>query len=123
MNASKPQTVSEYIENAPPQIQEKARQLREIIKKTAPKAEEKLSYGMPYYSYHGRLIYFGLFKHHIGLYVMNEAREALSNELKPYHVSKATLHFSIDKPLPVGLIKKIVKAQVIANELKQNNQK
>lgn len=112
----KPQTVDEYIASAPQQAQTKAAQMRALILKAAPKAQEKLSYGMPYYSYNGRLIYWGAYKSHIGLYVMSGAREALAKEIKPYWISKATLHFPLDKPLPAALIAKIVKIQALANE-------
>ncbi len=112
------QTVDEYIEMAPAESQAMARQVRQLIKEAAPKAEEKISYQMPYYGYNGRLIYFGAYKNYIGLYVMSGAREALKEELEPYITSKATLHFPLDKPLPASLIKKIIKAQVAANTSK-----
>jgi uncharacterized protein YdhG (YjbR/CyaY superfamily) len=110
--------VGEYIASMPTQTQPMLQQVRQIIKENAPEAEEKISYGMPYYGYHGRLIYFGGFKTHVGLYVMSNAREALAKEIKPYQISLATLHFPLDQPLPAELIKKIVTAQVKANELK-----
>jgi uncharacterized protein YdhG (YjbR/CyaY superfamily) len=108
-------TVDDYIADAPEDAQEKGRELRKIIKQSAPHAEERLSYGMPYYGYFGRLVYFGLFKDHVGLYVMSEAREALKDQIKPYHVGKATLHFALDKPLPAALIHKLITTQAKAN--------
>lgn len=108
--------VDDYIAKAPPQTQAMLRELRKTIKTAAPLAEEKISYQMPYYDYRGRLVYFGGYKNHVGLYVMSDARQALGDELKDYQTSKATLHFPIDQPLPVSLINKIIKIQVAANE-------
>jgi len=108
--------VDDYIAKAPTQTQRMLREVRTIIKETAPEAEEKISYQMPYYSYQGRLIYFGGYKNHVGMYIMSDAREALKSELKEYQTSKATLHFPVGQPLPVSLIKKIIKIQMAANE-------
>lgn len=111
-----PATVDEYIVNAPEAAQAHAKEIRAIIKQSAPQALEKLSYGMPYYSLKGRLIYWGAYKDYIGLYVMGDAREALTKEIEPYRKAKATLHFPLNKPLPTQLIKDIVKVQAEANE-------
>ena len=96
-----------------------ARQVRKIIRENAPLAEEVMSYQMPYYRYKGRLIYFAAYKTYIGLYLMPEAREALREELDPYHTSKATYKFPVGQLLPVTLIKKVIEIQVMANEGKQ----
>ncbi len=109
-------TVDEYIAKASDEARPMLEQIRGIIKKAAPEATEKISYAMPYYGYHGRLIYFAGFKHHVGVYAMSDAMEACKDEVKPYRVAKATLHFKIDEPLPAALITKLVKAQMAANE-------
>ncbi len=111
----KPQTVDEYIEQVPSQTRAMAKQLRAIILAAAPNATEKIGYRMPYYSYHGRLIYFGAYETYIGLYVMS-ARDTLKDEIKPYKAAKATLHFPVSDPLPAALVEKIVKTQVALNE-------
>ena len=64
-----PKDVDAYISTAPKESQTKLNQLRSIIKKSAPQALEKISYGMPYYTYKGRLAYFSAWKTHIGLYI------------------------------------------------------
>ncbi len=61
--------VDEYIAQAPKEVQGKLQELRTVIKDAAPNAEERISYGMPYYEYKGRLVYFQLWKKHIGFYV------------------------------------------------------
>ncbi len=108
-------TVDEYIAAAPPASQAHAKKIRMLIKAAAPQAQEKISYGMPYYGYNGRLIYWGAYATHIGLYVMSPARDALAKQIEPYRKAKATLHFALDEPLPEKLITDIVKVQAAAN--------
>ena len=67
--------VDAYIAAAPKVAQPRLGQLRKLIKDTAPKATERLSYGMPHYEYKGRLIYFSAFKNHIGVYPVGEAAQ------------------------------------------------
>ena len=113
------QAVDEYIAAAPAAVRPMLRQLRQAIKSAAPKAEEKLSYQMPFYAYHGRLIYFAAHRTHVGMYPIIGPEKALfAGELKPYLAEKATLHFPIGKPLPVALIKKVVKERAKQNEAK-----
>jgi uncharacterized protein YdhG (YjbR/CyaY superfamily) len=114
----KPKTVNEYIFLAPKETQSKLKELRRLIKQAAPKAEEKLSYGMPYYGYKGRLAYFAHAKKHIGLYVMPPTIQEHKKELKGYVTSKATIQLPLDKKLPSALITKLIKLGVIRNELK-----
>lgn len=103
-----PKTVDEYLAGAPKPAQEKLRQLRQIIHELAPEAEEILSYGMPYYRLNGRFLYLGYFKDHVSLFAMPSAVKKFADEIEPYHRSKATIGFPLDKPLPVALIKKII---------------
>lgn len=117
----KPQNVEEYITNAPKEIQERLNQLRDIIKSSAPEVEEKLSYGMPYYGYKGRLAYFAYTKNHIGLYLMPPIVEEHQDELKEYETAKATIRFPLDKKLPIPLIKKLVKIGIKNNEEKKSD--
>ena len=112
--------VDTYIAKAPKEVQDKLKELREIILKTVPDAQERISYGMPYYDYKGRLAYFAAFKKHIGLYVPPPIIEEYKNELKDYKTATATVHFPIDKPLPITLIKKLIKARMIKNESKES---
>ena len=114
----KPKTVDAYIASAPKEVQAKLRELRATIRKTAPKAEEKISYGMPYYGYKGRLAYFAYAKHHVGLYVMPPVVQDHKKELKDYETARATVRFPLNKKLPVALIKKLVKAGIKNNEAK-----
>lgn len=110
--------VNAYIASAPKEIQGKLKELQEVIRKTAPTALERISYGMPYYDYNGRLVYFAFTKSHIGLYIPPPIIEQFKSKLKRYHTAKATIRFPIDKPLPIALIKKLVKAKMKNNEMK-----
>lgn len=105
-----------YIEKAPPDARRMLRQFREAIRAAAPKADEKISYGVPYYGYHGRLIYFAAFRKHVSLFVMSDARKRYAKEIEKYQASQATLQFPIGTRVPVALVKKLVKAQARANE-------
>ena len=113
-----PKSVDTYIEAAPRESRPKLEQLRKIIKATAPKAVERISYGMPYYHYKGRLAYFALAKAHIGLYIPTPVVAEHKEELKDYGTSKATVRFPLDKKLPIKLIQKLIKARVKKNEEK-----
>ena len=110
--------VDDYIAKSPLATQAMLKQLRKIIQESAPQSEEKISYQMPYYGYRGRLIYFAGQKDYVGLYVMSPAMQILHRQLKEYQTSTSTLKFPVGKPLPVTLIKKIIKAQVAANDKK-----
>ena len=110
--------VDAYIKAAPKEVRGKLKELRAIIKSVAPKADERISYGMPYYGYKGRLTYFRLSKSHIGLYVPPPVIAEHKEELKDYGTSTATVRFPLDKKLPVALIKKLIKARIKKNEIK-----
>jgi uncharacterized protein YdhG (YjbR/CyaY superfamily) len=92
------------------------RQLRQVIKAAAPKAEERISYGMPSYDYHGRLVYFAAFKNHVGLYAVGKSQDRYAKELSAYLSGASTARFPIGEPLPVELIRKVVQARVKENE-------
>jgi uncharacterized protein YdhG (YjbR/CyaY superfamily) len=108
--------VDEYIAQAPKEVQEKLKELRAVIRTTAPGAEERISYGMPYYYYKGRLVYFQLWKEHIGLYVPTPVVEEHKSELKGFETTNATVRFPLDEKLPLALIEKLVKARVRKND-------
>ena len=112
----KPKDVPAYIAAAPKEVRVKLRELRAVIRKAAPAAEEKISYGIPYYGYKGRLVYFSVWKNHIGIYIPTPVVKEHALELKGYETTNATIRFPLDKKLPVALIKKLVKAQMKKNE-------
>jgi uncharacterized protein YdhG (YjbR/CyaY superfamily) len=114
--------VDEYIALAPKEVQDKLKEFRATIKTAAPSAQERISYGMPYYYYKGRLVYFGISKKHIGLYIPTPVLEEHKSELKGYGTTKATVRFPLDKKLPVMLIKKL-KVRVKKNDETEKKRK
>ncbi len=111
----KPENVDAYIASFPPDIQVLLKQMRAAIKETAPQAEEIISYGIPAFRYKGMLVWFAAHTNHIGLYPRGSGIEEFAEQLKGYKVSKGTIQFPLDKPLPVDLISKIVEFRIEEN--------
>jgi uncharacterized protein YdhG (YjbR/CyaY superfamily) len=105
----------EYIAFFEPAIQVRLQQLRQTIIKAAPKAEEVISYQMPAYKFNGMLVYFAGYKNHIGFYATPTGHAAFKKELSVYKEGKGSVQFPHDKPLPLGLVSKIVKFRVKQN--------
>ena len=105
----------EYISFHPENVRVQLEKLRQTIRKAAPKAEEVISYQMPAYKLQGMLVYFAAYKNHIGFYPTGSGIFAFKKELSIYECSKGTVRFPLDKPLPLGLIGKIVKFRVKEN--------
>ena len=104
--------VDDYISRFPPEIAKRLEQVRNVIRKSAPNAEELISYGMPYYKLNGRLIYFAGYKNHIGIYPMASGIAAVKDELDGYTFAKGSIQFPHSKPLPVALLKKILAVRI-----------
>lgn len=115
--------IDSYITEQTVDVIERLEQIRQAIKTTAPKAEEVISYGMPAFKYHGMLVYFAAFKNHIGFYALPSGNEAFQKELSAYKQGKGSIQFPLDKPLPLSLIKKIVKDRVKENLEKEEIKK
>lgn len=105
-------TIDEYINSCPVESQDRLKELRELIKKNAPEAVEKISWSMPTFYQKGNLIHFFQHKHHIGLYLGAEAIEHFRDKLAGYKTSKGAIQLPSGKPLPKGLIEEIVKYNV-----------
>lgn len=101
-------TVAGYISAQPKPIQPMLRQLRGLILRVAPKAEEKISYSMPFYNYYGRLAYFAGFKDHVSLFAMPPIAAKYKDKLNV--TGKATIRFEIGQKLPVKIILELLKA-------------
>ena len=112
-----PKTIDEYIAGFPAAVQSRLQALRETIGKAAPKATEAISYQIPTFKLDGRyLIYFAGWKAHIAVYPIPAGDEAFAKEIEPYRAAKGSLHFPHDKPLPLALVRKVVKAALKARE-------
>ena len=111
-------SVDEYIATADPKAKKALRDIRKTIKAAAPKAKEVISYQIPGYMYHGMLVYFAAWKKHISFYPAPWRAESLKKEMSAYEGSKGTIKFPLDKPMPLVLIKKMVKYRLKENETK-----
>ena len=110
-------TITAYIASYPKDVQVNLKKLRAIIKKLAPSATESISYGMPAFNLNGRLVYFAAYEKHIGFYPTSSGINAFKKEISKYKWSKGTVQFPIGKPLPWGLISKIVKFRIKENKI------
>jgi len=123
MQASKDQfkTMDKYIARFPKNVRDVLEELRRVIKESAPEAEETISYSMPAFKLNGKvLVFFAAWKDHVGFYPRGpSAIEAFKEELSPYKQAKGTIQFPLDKPIPLELVKKIVKFRVKQNEPKK----
>ncbi|MEY2195029.1 iron chaperone [Neobacillus sp. BF23-41] len=108
-------SIDEYIQQFPPDVQEKLNTLRKVIKESAPDAEEKISYQMPTFALRGNLVHFAAYKNHIGFYPTSSGIAAFKDELSQYKGAKGSVQFPIEKPLPYILISEIVKFRVAEN--------
>jgi uncharacterized protein YdhG (YjbR/CyaY superfamily) len=117
MSSSSPvKTVDDYIASQPsPEVREALERLRHIIVKTAPEALEVISYGMPGYKLHGMLVYFAAFKNHCSFFPGSRMVSTMKTELKGYKTAKGTIQFTVEKQLPVALVKKIIKSRMKDN--------
>ena len=104
--------IDSYIKAQPESIHEQLEQIRQIIRSAAPKAKEVISYGMPAFKMNKVIVYFAGYKNHIGFYPTGTGIKAFEQELGAFKYSKGAIQFPLDKKLPVGLIKRIVKFKV-----------
>jgi uncharacterized protein YdhG (YjbR/CyaY superfamily) len=116
-------TIDEYINSFPDEVRNQLQALRQAIKEEAPEAEEAISYQMPTFTLHGNLVHFAAYKNHIGFYPTPSGVEAFIAELSPYKTGKGTLQFPLDQPLPLPLIRKVVKLRVKENLEKKAKKK
>ena len=112
------ETIDEYITAQPLEKRASLEKIRSIIQKAAPKATEVISYGMPAFKQDGILVYFAAFKNHYGLFPTASPIVIFKKELLPYKTSKGAIQFPADKPLPIKLIKAIVKLRITQNKEK-----
>ena len=102
-------TISEYIATFPKEIQLILEKIRKLIKETAPKAEEAISYQIPTFKLNKKnLVHFAAFKNHIGIYPTPTGMEAFKEKLSVYESGKGSVKIPLNKPIPYDLIKEIV---------------
>jgi uncharacterized protein YdhG (YjbR/CyaY superfamily) len=115
-----PRTVDEYLARVPEPANGTLMKIRATIRSAVPaEAIETLSYGIPAFKYNGTLVWYAAFATHCSLFPTAAVIEKFRSDLKGYPLSKGTIQFPIDKPLPAALVKKIVKARVAQVESKK----
>ncbi len=116
-------SIDEYIGTLPEHTQKLMEEIRAAIKSVAPKAEEKISYQMAAFKLDGHYIaHFAAWKKHIGMYPIPAGDAGFQKEILPYKGDKSSLQFPLDKPMPLKLIKKMIKFR-IAENLKNEQEK
>ncbi|MEZ4996012.1 MAG: DUF1801 domain-containing protein [Bacteroidales bacterium] len=105
--------IDEYISLQAPELQPILQKVRETIRDAAPGSEEYISYAMPSFKYNDKiLVYFAAQKNHLGFYATPAANIKFSEELKVYKSSKGAVQFPYNRPIPYGLIRKMVQYKV-----------
>lgn len=120
MRNYKAENVDEYIKNAPKEQQDKLKEIRAVVKSAVPEAEESISWGVPFYKYHGLLAGFSAGKNHVlfglAFALDNDFRKKL--EEKGYGTGIKTVQIKYDQKVPEAEIKELLKARARANEIK-----
>ncbi len=124
MQSNRPESVDAYIESFPDEAQKAMIEVRATIRAAAPDAEEMIAYQMPAYKYKGKpLVYFGAFKNHIGFYATPTGHEAFKDALSKYKQGKGSVQFPLHEPMPLQLIKDIVKFRLAENATSKKNER
>jgi uncharacterized protein YdhG (YjbR/CyaY superfamily) len=111
--------IDEYVAQAPAATRPILQKIRAIVRDEAPKAEERISYRIPAFFDGGAVIYFALFKHHIGMFPPVKGDAALEKALAKYRGEKGNLRFPLDAPIPYPLIRRVVRARLKALRAKR----
>lgn len=108
--------IDSYINACAEDIQPLLKQMRKTISQAAPEAMESIKYAMPTFELDGNLVHFAACKNHIGFYPTPSAIVAFQKELVDFDQSKGSIHFPLDKQLPLELVDKIVRFRVRENQ-------
>lgn len=113
-------SIDDYISGFPEDVQKKLRDLRTLIRGEAPDAAEKISYKMPTFYLNGNLVHFAAHSRHIGFYPTPSAILKFKRELSKYENAKGSVQFPLEEPLPLELIKRMVRFRVQENVKKRH---
>ncbi len=122
--ASGQATVEEYLTTVPGPALAALHKLRSVIRSAVPaEATEVISYKIPAFKHNEILVWYAAFANHCSLFPTASVIKTFDAELKGFSTSKGTVHFPLDKPLPIALIKRMVKLRVAESESKRKNKK
>lgn len=114
---SAPKTVEEYLARVPEPARSALNQIRAAIRAEVPaQATEVLSYRIPAFKHKRVLVWYAAFSDHCSLFPTAAVIEQFKDRLKGFSTSRGTIHFPLDKPMPVALIRKIVRTRVKQEE-------
>ena len=112
-----PETIDDYINSFSKDVKVILNSLRIAIRNTAPNATEKISYKIPTFYLNGNLVHFAAYKNHIGFYPTSSGIRAFQDRLGEYKISKGTIQFPLDKPIPFELVRDMVAYRVQENTI------
>jgi len=115
MSKSAPKDFEDYARRFPAPVARLLGKMRLTVRKAAPQAAEKISYGIPAFTQNGMLVWFAGFNKHIGFYPGAGAILVFKSELSGYKSAKGSVQFPLDKPLPLALVSRMVKFRVKQN--------
>jgi uncharacterized protein YdhG (YjbR/CyaY superfamily) len=116
-------SIDDYISGQQENLQANLHLIRKTVRETVHEAIESISYQMPAFKYHGMLCFFAVFKNHYSLFVSPPVRAAFSRELSGFRTTKSAIHFPLDMPLPLDLIREIIRFAAITNIEKAKTKK
>jgi uncharacterized protein YdhG (YjbR/CyaY superfamily) len=122
-HASAPASIDDYIAGFPEEVQAILEKVRTTVREAAPGAEEAIKYQMPTFTLNGNLVHFAAFRKHIGFYPVPTGIEKFRKELSAYQCGKGSVQFPLDRPIPYGLIERIVKFRAGENLKKAEQRK
>lgn len=112
MTSTAPKNLDDYIASFPINVQESLQRMRAIVKEAAPDAQETLKYRIPTFVLGENLVHFAAFENHIGWYPTPSAIKTFRNELRGFKSAKGSVQFPLERPVPFGLVKKMVRFRV-----------
>ena len=116
-----PKNFDEYLAIVPQSARGALKKIRAVIRSSVPpEATEVISYQIPAFKHKKVLVWYAAFSNHCSLFPTASVIEAFKDELKDFSTSKGTVHFPTDKPVPIALIKKLVKTRVTQSENKNS---
>ncbi len=110
-----PTDIDQYIATFPKDVRKRLTEIRKVIRKAAPEAEEAIKYQMPTFVLNGNLVHFAAYAHHIGFYPAPMGIEKFRKELSQFKGAKGSVQFPLDRPVPLDLIARIVAYRVQQN--------
>jgi uncharacterized protein YdhG (YjbR/CyaY superfamily) len=108
-------SIDEYVALYPPDVQARLEKIRATIRKAAPQAIERISYQIPTFSQCGNLVHFAAYEHHIGFYPGASAVKHFRKEIAAYDSAKGSVQLPLNRPIPFGLITRVVKFRLKEN--------